>query len=79
MKKNSELKIVYRNKEKIKSTPTNKRHLKVVKKPQGKTYTNGFNLQGKYLENFGFYLGDAVTVHFEMGKIIISKDGGLRA
>jgi hypothetical protein len=73
------MKVIKINKNKLQLPPTNKRLLKVVKKPQGKTYVNGINLQGKYLEKFGFNLDDILTVSFEMNKIIISKDGDLRA
>jgi len=73
------MEIVHINKEKMKLPKTNTRILKVVKKPQGKNYVNGFNLQGRYLEQYGFFLGDFVNVSFETGKIIISKNGDLRA
>ena len=49
------------------------RFLKVVNKPQGKNYVSGLNLQGLYLNNYGFNCGDMVKVELSENKIIISK------
>lgn len=73
------MKIIHINKERMQIPKSDRRILKVVQKPQGKSYVSGFNLQGKYLQNYGFNCGDLVTVEFKMNKIIISKDGDLRA
>jgi len=68
------MKIVYRKK--VKAQPKTNRVLKVSQRPQGKYYAPGINLQGKYLNEFGFYVDDLLTVNFQQNKIIISKIGG---
>ena len=47
--------------------------LKIVHKPYRNTYTVGLNLQGKYLERFGFEFGDMVKVEVSKNKILIEK------
>lgn len=47
--------------------------LKVVNKPYQKTYVSGFNIQGKYLEKYGFLLGDIVDVVVSKNRILIEK------
>jgi len=47
--------------------------LKVVKKPYRNEYVPGFNIQGKYLETFGFNKGDMVDVLVSENKIQIEK------
>ena len=47
--------------------------LKIVHKPYGNTYTIGLNLQGKYLERFGFEFGDMVNVEISKNRILIEK------
>jgi antitoxin component of MazEF toxin-antitoxin module len=47
--------------------------LKVVKKPYRNEYVPGFNIQGKYLEAFGFHKGDMVEVLVSENRILIEK------
>jgi len=47
--------------------------LKVVKKPYRKEYVPGFNIQGIYLEAFGFNKGDMVDVLVSENRILIEK------
>lgn len=47
--------------------------LKIVNKPYQKTYVIGLNLQGKFLEHFGFVLGDMVDVIVSENRILIEK------
>ena len=47
--------------------------LKVVQKPYKDTYTNGLNIQGEYLKNFGFEKGDFVKVIVRKHQIQINK------
>lgn len=68
------MKIIYKRKEK--PQPKTKRVLKVSQRPQGKKYAPGINLQGKYLNEFGFFIDDLLVVNFQQNKIIISKIGG---
>ncbi|MCT4640560.1 MAG: hypothetical protein N4A72_22875 [Bacteroidales bacterium] len=58
-----------------KSTPktTQERILTVINKPYKDKYTNGINIQGEYLKEFGFELGDKVSVEISRNKILIKK------
>jgi hypothetical protein len=47
--------------------------LKVVNKHYLKTYVPGFNIQGKYLEKYGFSYGDFVDVIVSENRILIEK------
>jgi len=47
--------------------------LKVVSKPYKNIYVPGFNLQGKYLEAYGFDKGSFAEVIVSKNKILISK------
>ncbi|MEZ5196404.1 MAG: hypothetical protein R2764_08390 [Bacteroidales bacterium] len=47
--------------------------LKVVGKPYKNMYVPGFNLQGKYLEAYGFEKGTITEVIVSENKILISK------
>lgn len=47
--------------------------LKVVNKPYKKIYVPGINIQGKYLNTFGFKLGDEVAVEVSANRILIEK------
>ena len=47
--------------------------MKVVNKPQGKSYAPGINLQGEYLKNYGFSVGDFVEIEVSRNRIIIKK------
>lgn len=47
--------------------------LRIVNKPYQKTYTVGLNIQGKYLQEFGFILGDIVDVIVSENRILIEK------
>jgi hypothetical protein len=49
------------------------KQLKVVKKPYRNEYVPGFNIQGKYLEAFGFHKGDMVEVLVSENRILIEK------
>jgi hypothetical protein len=49
------------------------KQLKVVKKPYRNEYGPGFNIQGKYLEVFGFNKGDMVSVLGSENRILIEK------
>lgn len=49
------------------------KQLKVVKKPYKNGYVPGFNIQGKYLEAFGFNKGDMVDVLVCENRILIEK------
>jgi hypothetical protein len=49
------------------------KQLKVVKKPYRNEYVPGFNIQGKYLEAFGFNKGDMVEVMVSENRILIEK------
>ena len=49
------------------------KQLKVVKKPYRNEYVPGFNIQGKYLEAFGFNKGDIVEVLVSENRILIEK------
>lgn len=48
--------------------------LKVVNKPQGKSYAPGINLQGEYLKNYGFGVGDFVKIEISANRIVIKKE-----
>lgn len=54
-------------------TPVLQKKLKVVNKPYKDTYVMGLNIQGKYLEKYGFVLGDFVDVVVSKNKILIKK------
>ncbi len=47
--------------------------LKVVNKPYKDTYVPGINIQGKYLNVYGFNTGDEVFVQVGENKILIEK------
>ena len=47
--------------------------LKIVNKPYKTTYVAGLNIQGKYLNEFGFQVGDTVTVEVSKNKILIER------
>jgi len=47
--------------------------LKVVNKPYKHTYTNGINIQGEYLKQYGFRLGNEVAVMVSQNRILIEK------
>jgi len=47
--------------------------LKIVNKPYKNTYCLGLNLQGKYLEKFGFQWHDEVLVTITENRILIEK------
>lgn len=47
--------------------------LKIVNKPYKDTYVPGLNIQGKYLEAYGFHLGDQVAVEVSTNQILIEK------
>ena len=47
--------------------------LKIVNKPYKDTYVAGLNIQGKYLEKYGFVLGDIVDVAVSENRILIEK------
>lgn len=49
------------------------KHLKVVNKPSGDFYSPGINIQGKYLNKFGFEVGDKVAVDISLNRILIEK------
>ena len=49
------------------------KQLKVVKKPYRNEYVPGFNIQGKYLEAFGFNKGDMVDVLVSENRILIEN------
>ncbi len=52
---------------------TLRKQLKVAKKPYRNEYVPGFNIQGKYLEAFGFNEGDRVNVIVSENRILIEK------
>ena len=47
--------------------------LKIVNKPYKDTYVPGINIQGKYLEAYGFLLGDEVAVEVSTNRILIER------
>ena len=47
--------------------------LRIVNKPYKNTYTPGFNIQGKYLMDYGFQKGDLVNVEITRNQILIRK------
>jgi len=49
------------------------KQLKVVKKSYRNGYVPGLNIQGKYLETFGFTKGDMVDVLVSENRILIEK------
>lgn len=49
------------------------RTLKVVNKPYKETYTPSINLQGRYLRDYGFEVGDMVNLEVSRNKILIEK------
>ena len=53
--------------------PILQKKLKIVNKPYKDTYVIGLNIQGKYLGEFGFELGDMVEVAVSENRILIEK------
>lgn len=51
------------------------KRVKVIQKPQGKLYAPGISLQGNYLKNYGFNLGNRVLIEVSQDRIIITKLG----
>ena len=49
------------------------KQLKVAKKPSKNEFVPGFNIQGEYLEAFGFNKGDMVEVLVSENRILIEK------
>jgi hypothetical protein len=49
------------------------KQLKVVNKPYKNAYVPDLNIQGKYLETFGFNKGDMVDVLVSENRILIEK------
>ena len=47
--------------------------LKVCQRPQGAKYVPGINLQGLYLNDYNFNIGDVVRVEFLRDEIRIKK------
>jgi len=64
------LRIIHKADEKKNENFIN-RSLKVVRKAQNKLYVNGINIQGRYLEKFGFNYGDELEVKIRHGLIVI--------
>lgn len=62
----------FRNEKKQKTEPIKKK-LKVVNKPYKDTYVAGLNIQGKYLEKYGFIRGDIVDIVISENRILIEK------
>lgn len=54
-------------------TPILQKKLKVVNKPYKDTYVVGLNIQGKYLEKYGFEWGDMVDILISENRILIEK------
>ncbi len=52
---------------------TQERILSVINKPYKDKYTNGISIQGEYLKEFGFELGDKVSVQLSKNRILIQK------
>lgn len=55
------------------STPNISKRLKVLDKPNGNAYSPGINVQGKYLNTYGFQVGDMVVVEVSANRILIEK------
>lgn len=50
-----------------------KKFLKICNLPQGDSYAPGINLKGNYLTNYGFEVGDMVSVEVRKDEISIKK------
>ncbi len=50
------------------------RHIKVYESPGPKYGIPRINLQGEWLSNFGYHVGDHIIVSFEQDRIIVEHD-----
>lgn len=50
------------------------RHLKIYEAPGQKMNVPRINLQGEWLSNLGFQVGDHVIVSYEQGKLIVALE-----
>lgn len=50
------------------------RHLKIYKAPGQKRNIPRINLQGDWLSNLGYHVGDHVIVSYDQGKLIVELD-----
>lgn len=50
------------------------RHLKIYEAPGQKRNIPRINLQGEWLSNLGYQVGDHVVVSYEQGKLIVELE-----
>lgn len=50
------------------------RHLKIYEAPGQKKNIPRINLQGDWLSNLGYHVGDHVIVSYDQGKLIVELD-----
>lgn len=50
------------------------RHLKIYEAPGQKRNISRINLQGDWLSNLGYHVGDHVIVSYVQGKLIVELD-----
>nr|DAR33954.1 MAG TPA: Toxin SymE, type I toxin-antitoxin system [Caudoviricetes sp.] len=50
------------------------RHLKIYEAPVQKRNIPRINLQGDWLSNLGYHVGDHVIVSYDQGKLIVELD-----
>jgi len=48
--------------------------IKVTNQAQGNKYTNAISIKGEWLKEYGFQLGDYVTVYYTKNKITITNN-----
>ena len=57
-----------------KEAPMKERHLKIYEAPGQKRNIPRINLQGEWLSNLGFQVGDHVIVSYDQGKLIVELE-----
>ena len=57
-----------------KEAPMKERHLKIYEAPGQKRNIPRINLQGEWLSNLGYQVGDHVVVSYEQGKLIVELE-----
>ena len=48
--------------------------IKLTNQAQGNKYTNAISIKGEWLKEYGFQLGDYVTVYYTKNKITITNN-----
>ena len=55
------------------------RHLKIYEAPSQKRNIPRINLQGEWLSNLGYQVGDHVIVSYDQGKLIVELEPVIQA